>query len=321
VDKIISGRYKVYNSIGRGGMAEIYRAFDTKNKIDVAIKILSKDKALDIISQKRFKSEVDLMLKVNSPYVIDIYDYKYEKDEKYIVMEYIEGLTLRSYIKQKTKLNINEVVEFAKEIAYGIKALHNVKIVHRDLKSQNVLVSKDGRLKIIDLGISRDDFSADLTSEDNVIGSVHYIAPELISGEKATKQADIYSLGILIFEMLVGEVPFNSTNPIEIAKSHRRENLPSIQSERTDVPYSIQNIITMATFKKKEQRYKTIESLIKDLENCLSKDKIHDEELIIKNNEIVKNKSFLLSNKFMLTLLSISLVLIILLTTLLVVLI
>ena len=279
--EILKEKYTIVRKIGAGGMAEIYLAIDKATQEQVAIKILHPEQRNNIIHKKRFLSEIKLTQKVDSPYIVRILDYVWEDHIQYIVMEYIEGEILKDYISKRSRLTVDEAVEFAKELALGLEEIHNNGIVHRDVKASNIMVSEHGQIKIIDFGIAVNGESERLTRTGNVIGSVQYIAPEILEQKPITKLSDIYALGIILYEMLTGSVPFKGKTVIDTAMKHKREEIPHVNKMFPNIPQSLTNIVIKATAKNLSQRYKSMFAMYKDLDVCLSNEKSLEEPLML----------------------------------------
>ncbi len=272
----IDDRYKVISKIGQGGMAEIYLAEDTFDNKRVAIKVLHPDKKNDVIATKRFNSEMKLTKNVDSPYVIKIYDWKFSDDVQYIVMEHVEGSIFKDYIERRTKLTVDEAIEFSKQLALGFAEIHRKGIIHRDIKSSNIMISDFGKVKIIDFGIALTEESDRLTRADSIIGSVQYLAPEILDQEQPTRQWDIYALGILMFEMLTGSCPFNEPDAISTAMKHKNSNVPHVNKIVDSIPQSVANIVIRATARDKTQRYNEMTEFYNDLNDSLSNERIYE---------------------------------------------
>ena len=279
--EILKEKYTILRKIGAGGMAEIYLAVDKETKEQVAIKILHPEQRNNIIHKKRFLSEIKLTQKVDSPYIVRILDYVWEDHIQYIVMEYIEGEILKDYISKRGRLTVDEAVEFAKELALGLEEIHNNGIVHRDVKASNIMVSEHGQIKIIDFGIAVNGESERLTRTGNVIGSVQYIAPEILEQRPITKLSDIYALGIILFEMLTGSVPFKGKTVIDTAMKHKREEIPHVNTMFPNIPQSLTNIVIKSTAKNLNLRYKSMFAMYKDLDICLTNEKALEEPLLL----------------------------------------
>lgn len=288
--EILKKRYDVMRRIGQGGMAEVYLAYDKFTKKDVAIKILRPEQRTNIIHKERFLSEIQLTEKVNSNNVIKILDYKWEDNVQYIVMEYIEGKILKNYISEKGRLLVEESVEFSKQIAQGLESIHKAGIVHRDIKSTNIMITNEGVVKIIDFGIALNDESKHLTRTGHLIGSAQYIAPEIVRQEsKGSIQSDIYALGILMYEMLTGSLPIKGKTVPETAYAHMKQVVPNISKLFPNVPQPLSNVVLKATAKKTAERYKNTFELYKDLMTCLNLERANESKIVLSEK---KKKSF-----------------------------
>lgn len=277
--ELLKDRYKIIRKIGKGGMAEIYLAMERGTNEYVAIKILHPDKKDSYADKKRFLEEIKLTKKVDSPYVVKVFDWAWDDNIQYIVMEYIDGVTLKEYVQSKTKLTIDEAVDFSKQLALGFDAIHKAGIVHRDIKATNIVVSGHGQVKIIDFGIAITDESERLTRTDNIIASPQYIAPEIVNLGTATNQSDIYSLGILIYEMLTGSVPFNGADAYQTVMMHKQKTVPQVNKIFNNIPQALANVVIKATAKKNEKRYSSMYFLYKDLATCLDNSRLYEEPL------------------------------------------
>lgn len=266
---IIAERYSLLHKLGEGGMADVYLAVDTILNREVAVKILRGDLAHDPVAVLRFKREATAALALNHPNIVQVYDVGEENGMHYIVMEYIRGITLKQLIAKRGALDKQESVDIMKQLTSAMVHAHKNNVVHRDIKPQNVLIKDDGTVKLSDFGIALAQNAAQLTQADSVLGSVHYLAPELARGEAASEQSDIYALGIVFYEMLVGDVPFKGDTPVQIAMMHMKEDIPSIREFNNTIPQSIENVILIATAKNKNNRYRSCNAMYKDLETCL----------------------------------------------------
>lgn len=277
--ELLKDKYRVIRKIGKGGMAEIHLAEEIATGRKVAIKFIIPDKINDHSSQQRFKSEIELTKRVDSPYVVKVYDYRYDDKLQYIVLEHIDGAILKDYIDRKVRLSVDETVEFAKQLALGFDEIHRTGIIHRDIKSTNIMVAPHGAIKIIDFGIAIPSATPqDLTQEGNIIASPQYIAPEIVKQtvKKGNIQTDIYALGILIFEMLTGKVPYKESTAYETAIKHSTSSVPRVSKTFPNVPNSLSNVIAKATYKNPHFRYKSMYEMFKDLELCLTREKMNE---------------------------------------------
>ena len=276
---VVANRYEVVQHIGQGGMADVFLAIDTILNRHVAIKILRSDQSTDAISILRFEREAQAATTLAHPNIVEIYDVGEYKNHHYIVMEYVAGKTLKKVIRDRAPLLNLEAVDTMKQLTSAVAEAHKRGIIHRDIKPQNVIVKSDGSLKILDFGIATAKGSAQLTQANNVMGSVHYLAPELAKGEPASPQSDIYALGIVFYEMLTGDVPFKADQAVQIALQHMREPIPSVRKANPNVPQSVENIIIRATAKNPRLRYQSCDEMLKDLEKCMLPEHQNDKPL------------------------------------------
>lgn len=276
---MLADRYKIVQSLGEGGMADVYLAIDTIINREVAIKVLRGEMGNDPVTLLRFQREANAASKLNHPNVVQVYDVGTYEDRHFIVMEYIRGRTLKQLIQLRGALHKEEAISIMKQLLSAIREAHKHNIIHRDIKPQNVLVKDDGTVKITDFGIALAHNAVQLTQTDSVLGSAHYLPPEITRGETATNQCDIYSLGIVFYELLSGSVPFTGDNPVQIAMKHLSEEIPSIKDFNPSLPQSIENIIIKATAKNKQYRYQDVESMLVDIETCLDEDHKNDQKI------------------------------------------
>ena len=280
---VVANRYEVVQHIGQGGMADVFLAIDTILNRHVAIKILRSDQSTDAISILRFEREAQAATTLAHPNIVEIYDVGEYKNHHYIVMEYVAGKTLKKVIRDRAPLLNLEAVDTMKQLTSAVAEAHKRGIIHRDIKPQNVIVKSDGSLKILDFGIATAKGSAQLTQANNVMGSVHYLAPELAKGEPASPQSDIYALGIVFYEMLTGDVPFKADQAVQIALQHMRQPMPSVRKANPNVPQSVENIIIRATAKNPRLRYQSCDEMLKDLEKCMLPEHQNDKPLSLKD--------------------------------------
>ncbi len=269
MNDMIANRYALVQLIGQGGMASVYLAVDTILKREVAVKILRGDLSKDSVSLTRFQREANAATKLSHPNIVEVYDVGEDNGRYFIVMEYVKGRSLKELINQRGALPKEEAVNIMKQLVSAVSTAHKNGIIHRDIKSQNVLIKDDGTVKLSDFGIALAADAVQLTQTDVVIGSVHYLAPELARGESATQQSDIYALGIVFYEMLTGDVPHHGDAPVQIALKHLREEIPSVRDFNSEIPQSVDNIIRKATVKNKEYRYPSASAMYDDLVTCL----------------------------------------------------
>lgn len=264
---IIAERYEILAKIGTGGMADVYKAKDHKLNRFVAVKVLKPEFREDTTFIRKFRSEAQAAAGLTHPNIVNVFDVGDDEGVYYIVMELIEGITLKEYITKKGKLSVKEATSIAIQVSMGLEAAHNHGIVHRDVKPQNIIISTDGKVKVTDFGIARAASSNTISS--NVMGSVHYSSPEQVRGGYSDEKSDIYSLGITLYEMVAGRVPFDGDTTVAIAIKHLQEEMvpPSIYAE--DLPYSLEQIILKCTQKSVGRRYDRMEEVIADLKHSL----------------------------------------------------
>lgn len=267
--KIIAERYELLELIGQGGMADVYLAQDIILNRTIAIKILRTSLAKDPIYVTRFQREASAAAALSHRNIVEIYDVGEDDDKYYIVMEYVPGTTLKELILKRGAVHYIEAIDIMKQIVSGIAKAHQLGIVHRDLKPQNILVTDSGTAKIADFGIASMQSLAQVTQTDVIMGSLHYLAPELARGEKATVQSDVYALGIVFYELLRGQVPFNGESPVNIALKHMQEDLPSLLDFNPSIPQSVENIVIKATAKNLNDRYQSASEMMEDINTCL----------------------------------------------------
>ena len=278
---VIADRYEVVSHIGQGGMADVFLAVDTILNRQVAIKILRADLSTDAVSILRFEREAQAAAALAHPNIVEIYDVGDYKGHHYIVMEYVTGKTLKQVIRSRGPLVNEEAVDIMKQLCSAISEAHSRGIIHRDIKPQNVIVKADGSIKILDFGIATAKGSMQLTQANNVMGSVHYLAPELAKGEAASPQSDIYALGIVLYEMLAGDVPFKADQAVQIALKHMREPMPDVRLINASVPQSIANVITRATAKDPNNRYGSCREMLQDISTCLRPERLNERKLVL----------------------------------------
>ena len=282
----ISDRYQIIKSIGEGGMANVYLAYDTILDRNVAVKVLRGDLATDEKFVRRFQREALSASSLSNPNIVEVYDVGEDDGEYYIVMEYIEGKHLKNLIKKRGKLTVSEAVDIVMQITDGLSVAHDSYIIHRDIKPQNIMVLENGLVKITDFGIAMAMNSTQLTQTNSVMGSVHYLPPEQASGKGSTLQSDIYSIGILFYELLTGKLPFKGENAVEIALKHLKEPLPSISEELPNIPQSVENIIIKATAKNPKNRYSDAREMYEDLKTCLDSTRSNEPKIKLKYQEV-----------------------------------
>lgn len=269
--RVLADRYELKELIGQGGMADVYLAYDDILKREVAVKILRSSLTGDPIYITRFHREARAAAALCHRNIVEIYDVGEEDDLYYIVMEYVRGQTLKELINKRGALHYVEAVDIMKQVTSATALAHSMGIVHRDLKPQNILVTDSGIVKIADFGIASIQSLSQVTQTDTIMGSLHYLAPEIARGEKATPQSDIYALGVLFYELLRGDVPFNGESPVNIALKHMRDEIPSVRAYNPAIPQSVENIIIKATAKNTNNRYQCADDMLDDLDTCLER--------------------------------------------------
>ena len=268
----INDRYQIVKTIGEGGMANVYLAVDTILNRNVAVKVLRGDLADDEKFVRRFQREALSASKLSHPNIVEMYDVGEDNGLYYVVMEYIEGKTLKNLIKKRGALTLPEVIDIMIQLTSGLMCAHDSYIIHRDIKPQNVLILEDGRVKITDFGIAMALNSNELTQTNSVMGSVHYLPPEQANGSGSTIKSDIYSLGILMYELITGKLPFKGDNAVEIAIKQMKEPIPSICKDNAEIPQSIENIILKACAKNPKNRYDSAKEMHDDIKNALTEE-------------------------------------------------
>lgn len=263
----IADRYEVIDRVGSGGMSDVYRAKDHILGREVAIKILKQEFSEDATFVAKFRTEAQSAAGLEHPNIVNIYDVGSENGMYFIVMEYVEGITLKTYIEKKGQLNFKEAISIAIQVGRGIEAAHQKGIIHRDIKPQNIIISTEGKVKVTDFGIAR--AASSNTIHADVMGSVHYSSPEQARNGFVDGKSDIYSLGIVMYEMVTGRVPFDGDNTVAIAIQHLQEEMVAPSAYAPDLPISLERIIMKATMKSPDRRYNTISDLLMDLKKAL----------------------------------------------------
>ncbi len=276
----INDRYQIIKSIGEGGMANVYLAYDTILDRDVAVKILRGDLSNDDKFVRRFQREALNASSLSHPNIVEVYDVGDDNGQYFIVMEYIEGKNLKDLLKKRGKLTVTEVIDIMGQIADGLSVAHDSYIIHRDIKPQNIMILENGLVKITDFGIAMAMNATQLTQTNSVMGSVHYLPPEQASGKGSTLKSDIYSMGILMYELLTGTLPYRGDNAVEIALKHLKEPLPSIREEIPEVPQSVENIILRSAAKNPKNRYNDARGMYEDLKTCMDDARINEEKYV-----------------------------------------
>jgi hypothetical protein len=270
IGTLISERYRLDEKIGSGGMSSVYRAFDPTLERWVAIKLMHRDISHDPDQLERFRREARAVARLNHPHVVTVIDAGEDEGAPYIVFEYVEGETLKDRIRRLGRLPVSEAVAYAIEIGRALECAHLSRLVHRDVKPQNVLIDRDGRAKVTDFGIARSLEAQGLTATGRVLGTTDYVSPEQALGHEVTGQSDIYSLGIVLYEMLTGEVPFKADTQVAVAMKHVRDALPDVQRRRPEISAALAAVVDRSTAKETQNRYQDIGEMVHDLEEVLA---------------------------------------------------
>lgn len=276
IGMMLGDRYEILEKIGTGGMSDVYKAKCHKLNRFVAVKVLKQEFSENANFVSKFRTEAQAAAGMMHPNIVNVYDVGEEGGTQYIVMELVEGITLKQYIEKKARLSVKEAISIAIQVSMGIEAAHKNRIIHRDIKPQNIMISKDGKVKVTDFGIAKAVTSNTITS--NVMGSVHYTSPEQARGGYSDEKSDIYSLGITLFEMLTGRVPFNGETTVAIAIKHIQEPMPSPREYIPEIPISVEQIVFKCTQKSPDRRYQSMAELIGDLKKSL----MHPDEDFVK---------------------------------------
>ena len=278
--KTLNGRYKIQTLIGTGGMAAVYLAKDLILDRLVAIKVLRLDFRQNNDAMRRFRREALSATQLTHPNIVGVYDVGQSQEMNYIVMEYVEGTDLKDYIRQRGALHPIEAVRIMMQIVSAIAAAHQNRIIHRDIKPQNILIDREGNVKITDFGIAVALSDTSLTQTNTLLGSVHYLSPEQARGGMATIQTDIYALGIVLYELLTGRVPFDGESAVSIALKHFQEPLPPVVNPTAMVPQSLENIVLKATAKDPINRYRSCYEMFQDLKTCLDSTRLYEKKFV-----------------------------------------
>jgi len=279
---ILKNRYEIFDKIGSGGMAEVYLAYDRVNELNVAVKILKKENS-DEKKIRQFEKEAKMHSRFDHKNIVKVYDVGEEDGMHYIVSEYIDGITLKEYIKTFSPIPLDEVIRISQQTLQGLEHAHECGIIHKDIKGQNILLDKDHNVKITDFGIASI-IDNDETKTQTLMGTPQYVAPERLEQIGATKQSDIYAVGILMYEMLLGHPPFTADNSTVIIIKQLNNPIPRIIPERNDVPQSLENIVIRATAKKQKNRYQTVDEMLHDIDNVYENEDV--ERLVLENDSL-----------------------------------
>src|SRR4051812_6712427 len=270
VGTCLSDRYRLDAQIGSGGMSTVYRAFDTTLERTVAVKLMHREIAADSAQLERFRREARAVAQFSHPHIVGVIDAGEDDGRPYIVFEYVEGETLKDRIRRCGRLPVDEALAYAIEIARALASAHARGIVHRDIKPQNVLIDEEGSAKVTDFGIARSLDEEGLTADGRVLGTTDYVSPEQALGHAVNGQSDLYSLGVVLFEMLTGDVPFHGENQVSVAMKHVREDLPDVQARRPEVSAMLASVLDRMTDKDLDHRHPDAAALLDDLEDALS---------------------------------------------------
>lgn len=285
IGKRLNGRYKVLEMVGGGGMANVYLAHDMILDRDVAVKVLRLDFANDEEFIRRFHREAQSATSLAHPNIVSIYDVGEEESIYYIVMEYVDGQTLKQYIQQHSPIRVEEALDILKQLTSAITHAHQNHLIHRDIKPHNILIDGNGNVKITDFGIAMALSATSITQTNSVLGSVHYLSPEQARGGMANKKSDIYSLGIVMFELLTGRLPFSGESAVSIALKHLQSETPSLRRWNPTIPQSVENIVLKATAKDPFHRYASVEEMEDDLRTALDESRLDEEKFTIPEDD------------------------------------
>lgn len=281
----IGHRYRIIRSLGEGGMANVYLAHDMVLDRDVSVKLLRLDLRDDPSTKRRFHREAMAATQLNDPHIVGIYDVDEDHCLQYMVMQYVKGTDLKAYIKKHYPIPLPQVIDIMEQVLSAVATAHAHGIIHRDLKPQNILIDENKNVKITDFGIAVAVSQDSLTQTNTLMGSVHYLSPEQARGSIATKQSDIYSLGIILFELLTGKVPFEGETAVSIALKHFREEIPSVREQNKEIPQALENVIIKATAKEPAERYSSVDEMAADLKTVLDPQRANEPRLKIQQDD------------------------------------
>ena len=281
----IGHRYRIIRSLGEGGMANVYLAHDMVLDQDVSVKLLRLDLRDDPSTKRRFHREAMAATQLNDPHIVGIYDVGEDHGLQYMVMQYVKGTDLKAYIKKHYPIPLPQVIDIMEQVLSAVATAHAHGIIHRDLKPQNILIDENKNVKITDFGIAVAVSQDSLTQTNTLMGSVHYLSPEQARGSIATKQSDIYSLGIILFELLTGKVPFEGETAVSIALKHFREEIPSVREQNKEIPQALENVIIKATAKEPAERYSSVNEMAADLKTVLDPQRANEPRLKIQQDD------------------------------------
>ncbi|MFB5759452.1 Stk1 family PASTA domain-containing Ser/Thr kinase [Paenibacillus medicaginis] len=285
IGHLLGGRYDIIERIGGGGMALVYRAQDILLNRNVAVKVLRQQFVHDEEFIRRFRREAQSAASLSHPNVVSIYDVGQEEDIHYIVMEYVEGKNLNEIIKERAPLQVEEAVRIASQICDALEHAHHNQIIHRDIKPHNILIGRNGRVKVTDFGIARAVTSTTITQTGSVVGSVHYFSPEHAKGVTTGEKSDLYSLGIVLYQMLTAQLPFLGESPISVALKHLQEEFEEPRKVNPLIPQSVENIILKSMRKNPQERYQSAEEMMEDLETCLLSERRNESKILFEDTE------------------------------------
>ncbi|AYF92613.1 Stk1 family PASTA domain-containing Ser/Thr kinase [Apilactobacillus bombintestini] len=286
---VLSNRYRIISKIGEGGMVNVYLSYDMKDNRLVTIKIIRLDFQGSEKAKRHFKYEKLAINNLKSDHIVQVYDLNESGDIQYLVTEYVDGQDLKSYIRENYPISISRVISIMSQVIDAMNEAHKNGIIHRDLKPQNVLIDQNGDVKVTDFGIALISSQVPLTQTNAIVGSIHYISPEQALGKKVTIKSDIYSLGIILYELLTGKVPFDGDSPLNIAMKHTSLDLPSIIEQNDKVTQALENVVIKATAKRPEDRYDTVRQMKQDLLTSMDDDKKDVVKLHFANYEMDEN--------------------------------
>lgn len=279
---VLNDRYKIIDKIGEGGMVNVYLSYDMQENSLVTIKIIRIDFQGSQKAKRHFKYEKLAINKLKSKHIVQVYDLNQSGDVQYLVTEYVDGQDLKNYIQKHYPINIDKVIAIMVQLIDAVYEAHSNGIIHRDLKPQNVLIDKNGVVKVTDFGIALIETQKAFTQTNAIVGSIHYISPEQALGKKVTTQSDVYSLGIILYELLTGKVPFDGDSPVNIAMKHTKENLPSIIEQNSLVTQALENVVIKSTAKQPSDRYSSVLDMKEDLLTSMSKERMDEVKLHFK---------------------------------------